>query len=131
MVKILVAEDDEDNVDILCEFLGDAGYDVVTAANAADAVKLAEDEQPAVILMDMQMPDAADAATLNREAGLMAVRKLRADPRTRPIPIVVLTGFDARMEDAAIDSAGCDAVASKPYDFASLLGTITDLLTRE
>ncbi len=48
MIKILVAEDDEDNVDILREFLGDAGYDVVTAANAADAVKLAEDEQPAV-----------------------------------------------------------------------------------
>ena len=131
MVKILVAEDDADNLDILREFLGDAGYDVIAAGNAAEAVNLAEHEQPAVILMDMQMPESVDATTLNREAGLAATHKLRAGPLTQSIPIVLLTGFDARMEDAAIEAAGCDAIASKPYDFASLLRTITDLVARK
>ncbi len=127
VVKILVVEDDKDNLDILQELLDGEGYDIFAADNGADAVKLAQDEQPAVILMDLQMPDFPNSG-LNNEAGLVATRDLRSDPRTQSIPIVALTGFDTEKAGAAIMAAGCDAIANKPYDFSSLLETIADLI---
>lgn len=128
MAKILIAEDNVDNRDILVEFLCGEGYDVVEAANGADAVKMAREQKPDVILMDLQMPDTAGVDATNDDAGLDATRALRAEPTTAAIPVVALSGHDAASRQRAITQAGCNAVAAKPYDFGELLSLIERLV---
>lgn len=130
MAKILIAEDDADNLYILTELLGGEGYEIAVAVNAADAISAARRERPDLILMDLQMPDSAAAAHLNSEAGLEAARTLTADPQTRSIPVMALTGFDAAAGRTRIEAAGCAAVATKPYDFTVLLRSVAELLGR-
>ncbi len=129
MYKILVVEDDPDNLDILSEVLGDANYSVVAARNAADAVALAVREQPALILLDLQMPDSPTARTPNPGAGAAVLVQLRGDPATATIPVVAVSGRD-RNDVAAMRDAGFDAVAGKPYDFAALLRTVAHWVGR-
>ena len=130
MSKVLIAEDNVDNTEILTDLLGDEGYDVISAGNAADVVSAAKIEQPDLILMDLQMPDSAEAVGLNNEAGLEATLSLRSDPDTRSIPIIALTGYDTIGLRAEIEAAGCDAIGAKPYEFAALLKTVADLIAR-
>jgi len=131
VVKILIAEDDEDNRDLLREILDAEGYGIVVAANAADAVATALAERPALILMDLQMPESGVAAGVSADAGLIATRTLRDDPRTSSTPVIALTGHDPRSVIASTEAAGCDAIEVKPYNFRSLLKTIDDLLSRQ
>lgn len=128
MAMILVAEDSPDNLDILGELLRGEGYTVVTADNKRDAIAIAKREQPRLILMDLQMPDAPAASALNSHAGLEAARALRADPIAQSIPIIALTGYDGVDLRREIEAAGCDAIGSKPYDFPVLLQTIANLI---
>ena len=128
MPRILVTDDSIDNLDILNEVLIDEGYDVICAANAADAVASAKSEKPDLILMDLQMPLSSSASELDDEAGLVAATQLRADRATESIPIIVLSGYDTAEHVAAINAVGCNAIGRKPYDFPALLLMVAELL---
>jgi two-component system, cell cycle response regulator DivK len=128
MPQILIVEDDEDNREILSEFLTEEGYDVACASNAADAIALAVDLRPALILMDLQMPDSGDSRAVNDEAGLAAARVLRCHPTTIGIPIVALSGYSPTMVETSIKAAGFTAFASKPFDFSELANLLATLL---
>jgi len=124
MSKILIVEDDPNNVEILQDLLTDEGYDLVIARNRADAVTKAKAEIPQLILMDLQMPDHAGADGVNTEAGLDATRAIKADPATQHIPIIALTAHNMMHQRERILKAGCDELQAKPYDFDALLTTI-------
>ena len=102
---VLLAEDFEDARELYREYLEYSGFAVETAANGREAIDKAIDLQPDLILMDASMP------VLD---GWQATRALKADPRTRRIPVVALTAhaFDDAKQEAR--DAGCDGFITKP-----------------
>ncbi len=119
MREILLVEDNAMNSDMLSRRLERRGFSVSCAGNGLDGVEQARARTPNLILMDIGLPEMD---------GLEATRVLKADERTRDIPVVALTAH-AMMSDRrkAFDS-GCDEFATKPIDFASLVDTIHRLL---
>jgi CheY-like chemotaxis protein len=108
--KILVVDDDPLVRDFLHDALVAAGYSVVTAGDALAGLGLAQTEEIAFILMDQNMP---------RMTGLEAVRRLREDPRTRDVPVALMTGGTAvRASEAR--AAGCIAYLTKPVSLPAL-----------
>jgi CheY-like chemotaxis protein len=119
---VLLVEDNEDNRDMLSRRLERRGYEVVTAADGAQAVeKAGAAEAPAVILMDMSLP------ILD---GWEATRRLKADESTRSIPVIALTAHAMASDREKALAAGCDDYDTKPIEFARLLEKIEAALAR-
>ena len=107
---ILVAEDHLDSRDALKTLLEAVGYRVVVAIDGRQAIALALEEHPALILMDVMMPEMD---------GLTAARALRQRPETRDVPIVALTALEGVREKVL--AAGCDDYVTKPIDLPIFL----------
>jgi CheY-like chemotaxis protein len=109
--KILVVEDDADYREMIMLFLLRSGYEGVEAATGFEAVSQARVTRPNLILMDLDMP----AMT-----GDQATARLKADPSTRNIPVIVTTAFSyGSLVDRAI-TAGADEIMHKPFELKSL-----------
>ncbi len=104
---VLVTEDNEDNRIIAVTMLRHAGYRVIEARNGTDALRLALVEQPALILMDVGLPD-IDGWTVSR--------MLKSDPRTRRILIIAFTAHALPADRLDAISAGCDGYLAKPVE---------------
>ena len=115
-MRILVVEDNEDNLGLLKKILGHYGHDVIGAANGALAVALVAEERPDLVLMDLQMPEMD---------GWEATRRLREMPGLASLPIIALTAHALRPEDRqrAVD-AGCTDYVTKPFNRQELLEKI-------
>jgi two-component system, cell cycle response regulator DivK len=107
---ILVAEDHLDSRDALKTLLEAVGYDVVVATDGRQAVAQALARHPALILMDMMMPEMD---------GLSATRTLREQDEMRNVPILALTALEG-VRDRVL-AAGCDDYITKPIDLATFL----------
>lgn len=118
-MKILLAEDNLDNRDMLARRLERRGHQVVIAEDGARAVELACADRPDVILMDVSMPVMS---------GLDATRRLRADPAMKDLKIIALTAHAMASAREECLEAGCNAFATKPVDFASLLATMEEVV---
>ena len=105
MAKLLLVEDNEMNRDMLSRRLERKGYQVVMALDGEQAIAMAQSENPALILMDMSLP------VLD---GWEATRRLKADDRTRAIPVIALTGHALAGHSKGAMEAGCDAFITKP-----------------
>ncbi|MGI0492816.1 CBS domain-containing protein [Alkalinema pantanalense CENA528] len=116
---ILLAEDNEDNIETFSAYLQSRGYHLVIAGNGAEAVTLTKEHQPDLILMDIQMPGVD---------GLTAIRQLRADATVANIPIVALTALAMQGDAERCIAAGADDYLSKPVRLKQLLETIQKLL---
>jgi CheY-like chemotaxis protein len=130
MSKILIAEDDQNNIEILTDLLADEGYELIIATTREDTIRLATSEAPDLILMDVQMPDSKSNDVLNREAGLEAARAIKGNEATKHIPVIALTAHNMLHQKERILGAGCDGLQAKPYDFAALLDTIESHLRK-
>ena len=119
MPKILLVEDNEMNRDMLSRRLERKGYQVVLAVDGQSGMELAQAESPDLILMDMSLP-VMD--------GWEASRKLKADPRTRRVPIIALTAHAMAGDRERAIEAGCDDYDTKPVELPRLLGKIEALL---
>jgi len=119
MPKILRVEDNEMNRDMLSRRLERKGYQVVLAVDGQSGVEMAQAEVPDLILMDMSLP------VLD---GWEASRKLKADPRTRLVPIIALTAHVMAGDRERAIEAGCDDYDTKPIELPRLLGKIEALL---
>ena len=119
MAKILLVEDNEMNRDMLARRLERRGYQVVMAVDGDQGVRLAQDEAPDLILMDMSLP------VLD---GWEATRQLKATPATQAIPIIALTAHAMSGDREKALEAGCNDYDSKPIEFPRLLGKIEALL---
>ncbi len=110
--RILIVEDDAQSRWALSTLMQRIGYDCEVASNGEEALVKAADYAPQVILMDSMMP------VLD---GLEATRRLKADARTRDIPVLMLTGDVTRSSEIAARRAGCDDFISKPIILDELL----------
>jgi CheY-like chemotaxis protein len=117
---ILIVDDNATNLKLARVVLEGADYDVHTAVDAGDALRVLETLRPRLILMDIQLPDLD---------GLELTRRLKADPRYRDIPIVALTAYAMKGDDAKALAAGCDGYITKPIDVDGLPLTVAKYLT--
>jgi CheY-like chemotaxis protein len=116
--RVLLVEDNEMNRDMLVRRLSRAGLEVIVAGNGQQALNLMREEQPAVVLMDMNLP------VLD---GWSASRQAKEDARIRQIPIIALTAHAMDADRLHALEAGCDDFATKPVDFPGLLIKIEKL----
>lgn len=121
MAKILVIEDNFANMALISTVLGTAGHAVLTAKRAADGIAIGRAEAPDLILMDIQLPGMD---------GLEATAILKADSATAHIPVVALTAFAMKGDEARFRAAGCDGYIAKPFDYSDLLATVARMLER-
>lgn len=124
MARILLVEDDEDNISLLTRLLEHHGHAIEVATDGASAVRRAAEQPPQLILMDLELPPTPEEAP-HPNAGLDATRRLKADPRTAGIPVIALTAHTMAHHQERIAAAGCDAFQEKPiYPFDNLLSKI-------
>lgn len=102
---VLVVEDYQDAREMYAEYLRFAGFRVAEARNGIEALEKASSLSPDIILMDLALP---------RMDGWEATRRLKADDRTRAIPVVALTGHALAGHAEGARQAGCDAFVTKP-----------------
>jgi CheY-like chemotaxis protein len=119
MTKILLVEDNELNRDMLSRRLQRRGYTVVMAADGQQGVDMAVTEVPVLILMDM---------SLSVIDGWEATRRIKADERTKGIPIIALTAHAMQGDEQKAREAGCDDYDTKPVEFLRLLGKMEAIL---
>jgi CheY-like chemotaxis protein len=118
---ILVVDDFPDGREMVSEYLAFRGYTVIEAATGAEALALAREHQPRVILMDLGMPGMD---------GWQATRALKADPRTKSCIVIALTAHALQSQQLEARNAGCDDVIAKPFDLAALVETLEPWLKR-
>jgi CheY-like chemotaxis protein len=116
---LLLVEDTEDNRFMMRRLLEMEGYRVVEARNGEEAVKAAQNEKPALILMDLSLPIID---------GLAATKLIRRIPEFKDVPIIAVSAHDtADFQEEAL-TAGCNSYITKPIDFGELENLITELL---
>jgi CheY-like chemotaxis protein len=119
MSKILLIEDNEMNRDMLSRRLERRGYEVVIAVDGEQGCRMAQAEQPDLILMDMSLP-VMD--------GWEATRRLKSAAETQMIPIIALTAHAMAGDREKALAVGCDDYDTKPIEFPRLLGKIQAFL---
>jgi len=120
VVKVLYIEDNDDDVYMLkmrLELLGT--FEVLTARDGEKGCEMAAAEQPDIILMDLEMP-VVD--------GWEAARRLKGNPQTRDIPIIVLSAHALAGEREKAIAAGCEEFDTKPIEFERLVATVRRVL---
>jgi len=115
--KILVVEDEQDLRELVGKYFGDMGYQVVVAVDGADAVDLAKEERPQIILLDLRMPELD---------GLEICKKLKADATTKTIPIIIVTAYNNQLNEAL--AAGADDFVAKPVHLLELSVRVKSIL---
>jgi len=124
MAKILLVEDDLDNINLLTRLLQHHGHEMSVADNAAAGYDLAVKEIPELILMDLELPPEPSAQP-DPNAGLDATRRIKANDTTKDIPVIALTAHTMAQHKEKIDEAGCDDFQEKPiFPFDALLEKI-------
>ena len=118
---ILVADDDEDILNLVCLRLEQVGYEVAKARDGAEAVRLAAERLPALCVLDVQMPGLT---------GYEAIERLRAEESTREVPIILLTASVQERDMARGFDAGADDYMRKPFNPRELQARIEKLLDR-
>jgi two-component system cell cycle response regulator DivK len=112
---VLYVEDNEYNLKMVRQLLARTSYRLIEATDGETGVAAALREAPDLILMDIQLP---------KLSGLDATRRLRAEPRTAAVPIIVITSFALSGDDQKAKDAGASAYMAKPYSPRELLQMI-------
>ena len=115
---VLYVEDNEFNRKIVRQLLTATTYRLLEAADGEEGVTMAFDARPDLVLMDIQLP---------KLSGLDATRKIRQDPRTAHVPIIVVTSFALSGDDQKALEAGASAYLAKPYSPRQMLELIRTL----
>ncbi len=116
--RILVVDDIESNVRLLEAKLSAEYYEVLTASDGPTALAIAASEQPDIILLDVMMPGMD---------GFQVCRRLKDDPETRHVPVVLVTALDGRADRVAGLEAGADDFLTKPIDDVMLFARVRSL----
>ena len=116
---ILVVEDNDNNRLLIRDVLQASGYRVIESETAEDGVRMAAEQRPALVLMDIQLPGMS---------GIEALERLRADPVTRAIQVVAVTASAMTQDRRQIMAAGFDGYQSKPISVKGFLQTIREIL---
>ncbi len=117
--RILVVEDNRDNMTLITDILESLNYTVISAYDGQHGVLLAQSEMPNLILMDLSLP---------LKDGWTATREIKRDEKLKHIPIIALTAHAMSGDRERALDAGCDDYVSKPINVPDLLVKITTLL---
>jgi two-component system cell cycle response regulator DivK len=112
---VLIVEDNELNMKLFNDLLEAHGYRTVQTRNGMEAVGLARDHRPDLILMDIQLPEVS---------GLQVTQWLKEDAELRDIPVIAVTAFAMKGDEEKIRQGGCEAYLSKPISVAKFLETV-------
>ncbi|HYC47483.1 MAG TPA: response regulator [Burkholderiales bacterium] len=115
MKPILIVEDNERNLKLVRDILQFKGYSTLEAGTAEDGLRLARTEQPALILLDIQLPDFD---------GITALLRLRSDAATQHIPVLAVSASAMPDDQQRIMASGFDAYITKPIEMHSFVKTV-------
>lgn len=120
--KILVIEDEQDTVSYLTTLFEDNGYDALAARDGQEGMRIAKQESPDLITLDISMPE---------KSGLKALRELQEDKATSNIPVIIVTGVSENLKSFIDKQKHLKPPAghiNKPIDTQELLGTVRSIL---
>jgi two-component system cell cycle response regulator DivK len=120
--RVLVVEDNEKNMKLFRDVLEASGFRTLGATTGLQAVELAVEQSPDLVLMDIQLPDLD---------GVHALQRLRADARTATIPVVALTAQAMHGDRERFLAAGFDGYVSKPVNVRDLIDTVREHCDRQ
>jgi two-component system, cell cycle response regulator DivK len=112
---VLIVEDNELNMKLFHDILAAHGYATIQTRNGLEALELARRHHPALILMDIQLPEIS---------GLEVTKWLKEDDELRHIPVIAITAFAMKGDEERIRSGGCEAYISKPISVGHFLETV-------
>jgi two-component system cell cycle response regulator DivK len=112
---VLIVEDNELNMKLFHDLLAAHGYATIQTRNGLEALELARRHHPALILMDIQLPEVS---------GLEVTKWIKEDDELRAIPVVAITAFAMKGDEERIRSGGCEAYISKPISVSGFLETV-------
>jgi len=117
--KVLVADDEEYILDAIVEIIKQENFVTLTAANGAEALKLARTEVPDLLLLDIMMPE---------KSGFEVCRELKSDPATKGIYIILLTAMGQQRDEERGYESGADEYMTKPFSPRDLKNKLRELL---
>lgn len=117
--KILIVEDNELNMKLFHDLLEVHGYTTLQTKDGREALQLAREHRPDLILMDIQLPEVS---------GLEVTKWIKADDELKAIPVIAVTAFAMKGDEEKIRSGGCEAYIAKPISVNSFLETIQTVL---
>ena len=116
---VLIVEDNELNMKLFHDVLDAHGYDTLQTRSGLEALALARQHHPDLILMDIQLPEVS---------GLEVTKWLKEDESLRDIPVVAVTAFAMKGDEERIRHGGCEAYISKPISVPNFLGTVRQFI---
>lgn len=119
MARILIVEDNELNAKLFKDLLEAHGYETAETRDGREAIALAREFEPSLILMDIQLPEIS---------GLDITRELKQDEGLKHIPVVAVTAFAMKDDERKILQAGCEGYISKPISIGPFMETIERFL---
>jgi two-component system, cell cycle response regulator DivK len=117
---VLIVEDNELNMKLFHDLLEAHGYDTLQTRDGVEALKIARQHKPDLILMDIQLPEVS---------GLEVAKWIKEDDTLRSIPIVAVTAFAMKGDEEKIRQGGCEAYIAKPISVAKFLETVERFLS--
>lgn len=116
---VLLVEDEASHMTLMGDLLEACGYRVLKTPSGWDALRLADRTRPDLVLLDIRLPDIT---------GTTVAPRLKANPRTRAIPIIAVTAYAMVGDKERFLESGCDGYISKPIEMKTFLRTIEDFL---
>ena len=116
---VLVVEDNELNMKLFHDLLEAHGYNILQTKDGVDALRIAREHHPDLILMDIQLPEVS---------GLEVTRWIKEDDNLKEIPVIAVTAFAMKGDEEKIRDGGCEAYISKPISVAHFLETVQRFL---
>ena len=117
--RILLVEDNELNMKLFHDLLEAHGYSILQTRDGMEALKLARQHKPDLILMDIQLPEVS---------GLEVTKWVKEDDELKSIPIIAVTAFAMKGDEEKIREGGCEAYIAKPISVTSFLKTVEQFL---
>ncbi|MBL4613986.1 MAG: response regulator [Magnetovibrio sp.] len=117
---ILIVEDNELNMKLFNDLLQAHGYETVQTKDGRDALNLAREHKPDLILMDIQLPEIS---------GLEITKMLKADDELKHIPVIAVTAFAMKGDEEKIREGGCEGYIAKPISVPNFLETLSKFLS--
>ncbi|HUK61338.1 MAG TPA: response regulator [Stellaceae bacterium] len=118
--RVLIVEDNDLNMKLFHDLLEAHGYDILTTKDGMEALRLARQHHPDLILMDIQLPEVS---------GLEVTKWIKEDDDLRAIPIIAVTAFAMKGDEEKIREGGCEAYIAKPISVVNFLQTVERFLS--
>ena len=116
---VLIVEDNELNMKLFHDLLDAHGYSILQTKDGMEALDIAREHRPDLILMDIQLPEVS---------GLEVTKWLKGDPELQRIPVVAVTAFAMKGDEERIREGGCEAYLSKPISVGKFIETVRHFL---